>query len=1277
MSRSSILPLLLAALLVTCASTAGARTYPFRHFSERNGIPGSSVTGIAQDTSGCIWFATRAGLVRYDGTDWQTQGTEAGLLAAWQSDVAVDDRGGLWSIALNTPLRLSHEVGGRWEVIARPDDVHLGGEASQLALGRDPAGAVTAAVLVRASLVAVWSAGAWRICDLGALNATVYGLNWFAESLYIATSQGLFRLPDPVNVAELAPVTTAPPGPVYATAIDRTRGVLRVIGEGWLGSLTPDGFTLDDHVPALRFDSVPVPISAAVDDLGGIYCGGMPEVFYYHPIVGVESLSRASGMIANGLSDVLVDREGQVWLASRRGVSRLSSRQLVCLNAADGLLGDEVSSVLRRHDGTLVLGHDDGVTIMTPEPQSVMLVRDPETFRRVIDLHEDLDGAIWAAMDRSGLARIAPDHSVRWFTASEGVPGAVYAIATDPAGRFWVGTSEGLFQRTGEAFMPVTLRHGMLPDEPSIRRLVVARDGSLYAATVRDGIFRFADGEVTQWQNLPYDTNDGTYAIVETPDGERLVGTESGLCRLTGGRLAPLEAPEPVITRPVYSLAWGPAGHLWIGTNAGVYEWDHQQLRHLGVTDGICGWECNRDALLWDGESRLWIGTDRGVAIYDPRLARVPSVPLPLWIAGYTVDGQERPASGDLSLSARTRELIVRFRAPAFADESRLEFATCLEGFDADWSAPELSPTRQVRYTNLPAGRYQFRVQAFDVVGRQSPVVSSGAIVVNEILTRRPWFRVLVGFMLLGLAWLVLSLVQGRRYAHRLATDVQERTSALARSEATIRTESQRFATVLDSISDGVLAVTADGEITLGNPAAASLLGCKAEDLTGRKLADLLPGTHEVVTTALAECARREGGTWATRAHCEARSEVPGDIGRDLECSVSALTTPTGPGAMVLAFRDVTERRRLEQEQIRAQKLESLGVLAGGIAHDFNNLLTVTLGNLSLLDLACRDDQRSHLEQMRMASERAQRLTGQLLTFARGGAPQKRLTDLRALLDEVATLALAGTDLQFTFDLEADLWDAEIDRGQFEQVLTNLLINARQALLSGGHIWLVARNVGDDDGRRFVEITVRDDGCGIATDHLERIFEPYYTTKAQGSGLGLAICHSIIARHGGSIAVESVADHGAAFTLRIPASEQRARSITAQATPQGREGVRVLVLDDEPAVRELLVHMLGRLGHGAVAVADGTDAVASYDEAMTVGQPFSAVIMDLTIPGGMGGVEAFARLRERDFGVRAIVASGYSHDPVLAEYSHHGFKAALTKPFDLGALAAALDSALA
>jgi CheY-like chemotaxis protein/two-component sensor histidine kinase len=375
---------------------------------------------------------------------------------------------------------------------------------------------------------------------------------------------------------------------------------------------------------------------------------------------------------------------------------------------------------------------------------------------------------------------------------------------------------------------------------------------------------------------------------------------------------------------------------------------------------------------------------------------------------------------------------------------------------------------------------------------------------------------------------------------------------------------------------------------------------------------------------------------------------------------------------------------------MRSTRLESVGVLAGGIAHDFNNILTAVMGNLALaqLDLLPDSPAARSVRSAEKAALRARDLTQQLLSFAKGGDPVRAAIQLEAIVREMATFALHGSQVKAHYDLAPDLWPADADKGQIGRVVQNLVINAVQAMPHGGSLRITARNdphpEPDQPGLapgNYIQIAISDSGEGIRPDHLQKIFDPYFTTKQTGTGLGLAAVYSIIKKHRGHIEVESQVGQGTTFRFWLPAlREVRAASAdTRSPWSSGREAPiagRVLFMDDEASIRDMAGALLRRFGLTVDCVEDGAGAVEKYRAALAEGRRYDLVIMDRTIPGGMGGLAALGKLREIDPHVRAVVSSGYSSDPVLANFRQHGFAAMVAKPYEVGEIARVLREVL-
>jgi PAS domain S-box-containing protein len=507
-------------------------------------------------------------------------------------------------------------------------------------------------------------------------------------------------------------------------------------------------------------------------------------------------------------------------------------------------------------------------------------------------------------------------------------------------------------------------------------------------------------------------------------------------------------------------------------------------------------------------------------------------------------------------------------------------------------------------------------------------------------------------------------------------------------AEETRRESEARYRVLFNEAADGIALLNIDGTDLVVNKAFARMHGYDApEDMRGMRICDL---ETPVSAPLAAERMRRvaEGENLTVEVEHFRRD------GSSFSLSVTATRIHLEGAWMVLAFhRDITEQkaaekrlRRLQEEMFRAQKLESIGKLAGGIAHDFNNLLQALFGNLALAKRNVGDPVAAHtaLDEAETALQTAVGLTRQLLTFSKGGAPVMRTIDLRPVLEGTIRLTLGGSGCDYRLAAGADLRKVQADEGQIGQVIQNIVLNARQAMPGGGHIEVSAQNVRApaqdlpdtlEEGE-YVEVAIADAGPGIPAAHLARIFDPYFTTKAEGSGLGLAVTYSIMKNHGGGIDVASGPGRGATFRIYLRAANV-GESAARLAQPRTRHA-RILVMDDEPAVRtiagQLLVQMLG---HEVQLASEGAEALRQYREAHASGRPFDLVILDLTVRVGMDGAETLRRLLEMDPWVRAIASSGYSDDAAIASYAKLGFSAVLPKPYGTELLSETVEGVLA
>jgi PAS domain S-box-containing protein len=498
------------------------------------------------------------------------------------------------------------------------------------------------------------------------------------------------------------------------------------------------------------------------------------------------------------------------------------------------------------------------------------------------------------------------------------------------------------------------------------------------------------------------------------------------------------------------------------------------------------------------------------------------------------------------------------------------------------------------------------------------------------------------------------------------------------KTEEKLRDSEEKYRNLFENATQAIFVVQ-DGKLAFLNPMTAVLTGYSEDELMTRPFTEFLH--PEDLDMVYDRHARRMKGEEIPHIYSFRIIHKDGNI-RWVELN-TVFVIWKKKAATLNFLSNITDRKRMEEELIKTQKLESIGILAGGIAHDFNNILTSIAGNISMAKMRLKPGDKIFdlLSSAENASVRAQGLTRQLLTFAKGGAPVKETASIQKLIRESALFVVRGSKSECDFQIAEDLWPVEADAGQMSQVISNIVINANQAMPEGGIIRISAENMVTEKIQdmpvspgKYIHISVKDDGVGIAEKHLSKVFDPYFTTKQTGSGLGLATAYSIIKKHNGHIFVNSSLGKGTTFNIYLPASDKKipVKKEAALLTGCGR----ILMMDDDEFLKELAKEMLDMLGYESEFAENGAEAIEMYKKARESGKPYDAVILDLTIPGGMGGKETIKKLLEIDPEIKAVVFSGYSDDPVMSNYREYGFKGMMPKPFDTNALGKVLNEVL-
>ncbi len=598
-----------------------------------------------------------------------------------------------------------------------------------------------------------------------------------------------------------------------------------------------------------------------------------------------------------------------------------------------------------------------------------------------------------------------------------------------------------------------------------------------------------------------------------------------------------------------------------------------------------------------------------------------------------------------------------------------------------------------VEIGHMNPGRWKHIGDTFVKLGMLDPDYSLDGFLYNpDPQSDYTTIKRIVWSLLAVISVIVLCIIFLFFYSRKLSVEVRERTKHLSaeiagrkRMEEEISKQRAEFEAMFFAITDAIVFVDQERRIIMVNPAFTKMLGYKHEEILGQ--------TTKIIY-ANPEAYAQQG---KIRFQRKAKIENPvfeneyrrkdGIIFQGETLGVHVKNKNGKVIGFLEVIREITGRKKAEENFLKLQKLESVGVLAGGIAHDFNNILTAILGNinLALFDESLIPPTRNLLSEAEKASLRAKDLTQQLLTFSKGGEPVKEAASLETVIEESANFVLHGDKIVCQFNFPEELWLVDVDKSQISQVIQNIVINASHAMPEGGKIEITCENLSSIDRNilfngeesKFVKISIQDNGIGIPTTLIDKIFDPYFSTKREGSGLGLAICQSIINKHNGDIFVESTPGERTTFIIYLPASDKTAPGSQLQIGDiKSSAKAKILIMDDEVMVLNIARSMLIHLGNEVVLASDGAEAIDLYKGAMNTDNPIQLVIMDLTIPEGMGGKEAVREIQKLNPQAKVIVSSGYSNDPIMANFKDYGFCEAIVKPFQLQDLSRALSNVL-
>ncbi|MEM7352257.1 MAG: ATP-binding protein [Acidobacteriota bacterium] len=722
-------------------------------FTVEHGLPSAVISDLAQDAAGRLWILNRAGVTVYDGRTFRTYSSADGLPKGELKALEIDAQGRVWTVT-RSPVRVFYLEGQAWQQL--PEPTPSGEEPYTVdnlavasgSVAADGAGAVVAVATARRGVL-IWADQAWMRQSRSDVEGPekVYALTALDDRFALGTESGLCWLRDGAYDCTVRDLDPRLSEPIYAAhsptgAAER----LWLLGASWLGVLENGRLQI-----ATGGSDLPVSFSSRVgsigmDRQGGVYFGWPAVAFFLDPDQPWSEanhptpLGSREGLLSEGVTAFLADRETNVWVASRRGLNKIGSRRFLSYDRDQGLHQREVSAIAESPPGTLVLGHNTGLTFLADGRAEVVSFERPDSplfSQRVLDMEVDLEGAVWVAAQTVGLLRLMPDRS--WVVELEGHD--ILTVEADRDGVLWAASAHRLFRRAGAGFSEVDLG----PEATalrSLRWLHTDPEGRVYLAG-RGGLKWLEAGE---WQLAVGPTlgSNNTFNILAESNGQVWVGTGEGLYELSGRRLVKVRRGGLEIERPVFLILQDREGRVWFGTDDGVVVWDGESARQLSVQHGLAGREANRGAGLVDHRGRVWIGTDQGLSRYESQYDFRESAEPRIELRAIEVEGQLSASEVALELSHRQRALTFHFDTTSLSREERIVYRYRLEGFDTDWIGPLPVASGEVRYTNVPPGEYHFRIGVGTAGGRWTSEASSAAIAIARPFWLQPWFYALM-----------------------------------------------------------------------------------------------------------------------------------------------------------------------------------------------------------------------------------------------------------------------------------------------------------------------------------------------------------------------------------------------------------------------------------------------------------------------------------------------------------------------------------------------------
>lgn len=1297
--------------------------YLVHHYTESNGLPSSTVNDVTQDNWGRIWFATQRGIAVFDGVYWERFSVAQGLPVSSFFKIRVDSKNRVWAVSVPDQTG-SHVVfydGVSWRETRKPpweikpDYGVTCFELMEHNREDERKNHTTVVMGTRDLGLLSWDGKKWKQLTKknGLLSNRVNSVVGLGGKFFVATDNGLSVVtitpnqPAKVNnrFNELLKENIPSKSLINIKAINVERcdrfphSSLKnhrvwLYGGQWLGYLEGTQFRMAFHRAGLNLPENEYYLGIFPDYQNGLYITSFFQLYYFNYNTGaLESIGVKNGLIDEGAASVYIDYEKNVWVPCWRGVSKIASRRFGSFQTKHGLLENEVTAVVEYEPGKFVFGHNNGITfyngtVFKPQPFRFQS-HNRLVVHRVMDMKVDSKKNIWMTLISDKLIKTNTQGHIKQYGAEDGLLHGANAIWIDPDDTLWVGTNKGVYRKKDHGFVPVNA--GVLK-APHVRKIYKPSPDIFYLATNGDGLYEYKDRRWNQYRHPGDSRANNIYAVIKDNHNNIFLGTRGGLYILKEGEIRRFARGNFKIERTIYFIVQDKHHQLWFGTDNGVVRWDQQRKKAVAysTTEGLIGLETNRAAGLVDSRGRVWIGTNRGVSVYNPSFDNINLYVPPPWVRllFLEVPGKTIPLEAvetlkaPYKLASEENNIAFHFKGISFLDERRVRFQTWLEGFDSQWSE-ELHPYRQmVRYRSLPPGRYRFHLRVRNALGIWSDPVTSPGVIIQKPYYQQWWFYLLILVCAGIVSTAIYQYFYQKRYSARLAKEITERTRQLRASE-------EKYTRLFQEIKDVVYISSPEGKLNDMNSAGVELFGftSKEEILHADIGNDLYanPQDREYFKNAIQEqgfvkdyelaVRRKNGGKFFVLL---TSTEVRDEEGRLV--------------AYLGIMRDITEKKKLEMQLERAQKMEAIGMLAGGVAHDLNNILTglTSYPELLLMQIPKDSPLRKPLLTIKQTGEKAAAMVQDLLTLSRRGVEVREVINLNEVIrdylesPEYEKLKAYHPDVQLDLHMAQNLLNLLGSPIHLLKTLMNLVSNAVEAMPHGGIVRIKTKNRyvdrfvnGYDTIREgeYVVLGVADTGVGISPEDVSRIFEPFYTRKEMGrsgTGLGMSVVWATVKDHNGYIDIKTKKGTGTSIDLYFPVTRAEiTKKIPSPPIEKFMGNEKILIIDDVEEQREVASSILTQMGYQVAAVESGEKAL-EYIEHHSV----DLLVIDMIMEKGIDGLETYRRIIRDHPGKKAIIVSGFSKTEKVKEMQRLGAGAYVKKPYTIEQLSRAIRNEL-